>query len=152
MKARSLLLVLLISCIIGGAMQNLATGEDTEKNTKKVHSRIHFDKHFYSFGQRAIVTIVDKNLIKTHDGIDSYKPIKGFVTLEIGGRTVSQSFLSKVFQTSFRETGSHTGVFKALLKIPSKDDMGRTIKGADLRINYFDIQNGVTWHDIATVR
>jgi len=151
MKIRNLLLVLLISCIVAGVMQNFAAGEDGQKNMKKVHSRIYFDRHFYSFGQRAIVTIVDKNLVKTHDGIDSYRPAKGFVSLEIDGRTVPQSFVSKVFQTSFRETGPHTGIFKAWLKIPSMDDMGNNIKGEELRINYFDTQNDVIWHDIATV-
>ncbi len=151
MKIRGLLLVLLISCIITGLMQNFAAGEDAQKNMKKIHTRIYFDRHFYSFGQRAIVTIVDKNLVKTHDGIDSYKPAKGFVTLEINGHKVPESFLSKVFQTSFRETGPHTGIFKAWLKIPSTDDTGKSTKGKELRINYVDIQNDAIWHDTATV-
>ena len=151
MRICILLLFVLISCIIVGATQNLAAGEDVYKDKKPANTRLYFDKDFYKIGQKAIVTIVDKNLNKHYDAIDSYKPVRGFVTLEIDERKVSESFASKIFRTSFKETGPHTGIFKALLKIPSADEMGKTIKGKEIRINYFDIQNNVTWHDIVTI-
>jgi hypothetical protein len=140
----------MLPCIIIGATQNSA-GEDANKNAKTSKVGIYFDRGFYKIGQKAIVIIVDKNLNKHHDAIDSYKPVKGFVSLEINNREVADSFASKVFRTSFRETGPHTGIFKALLKVPDTDDLGRSIKGKELRINYVDFQNRVTWHDTASI-
>jgi len=151
MRICIILLFVLIPFIIVGATQNLAAGEDAYKDKKPANTGVYFDKDFYKIGQKAIVTIVDKNLNKHYDAIDSYKPVRGFVTLEIDERKVSESFASKIFRTSFKETGPHTGIFKALLKIPSADEMGKTIKGKEIRINYFDIQNNVTWHDIVTI-
>lgn len=40
----------------------------------------------YGFGQKAIVFLLDKNLDKHHDGIDTYRPRSGFVFLEIAGK------------------------------------------------------------------
>jgi len=152
MKTHVVLLFVLILCIIVGVMQNFAAGEAAYKNTEDTSNvRVYFDKHFYKIGQKVIVTIVDKNLNKHYDAIDSYKPVRGFVSLEIDDRTVPDSFASKVFRTSFKETGSHTGIFKALLKVPSTDDLSKSIKGKELRINYFDIQNRIIWHDTATI-
>ncbi len=152
MRISILLLFLLVSCIIVGAMQNFAAGEDAYKNTKKTSNiHVYFDKDFYKIGQKAIVTIVDKNLNKRYDAIDSYKPVRGFLSLEIDDRNVSESFASKIFRTSFKETGSNTSIFKALLKIPSTDELGKSIKGKELRINYVDIHNRVIWHDTVTI-
>ncbi len=122
----------------------------SHKNTETVHVGIYLDSHSYSIGQYARVIIVDKNLVKSYDGIDSYRP-EGLVTLQINGRNVSDSFLAKVFIVSFRETGPHTAIFKALLRIPSIDDLGHRMQGEELRVNYFDVQNDEVWHDTATV-
>ena len=95
MRIRILLLILLVSCIIVGAIQNFAAGEDAYKGTKKTSNiRLYFDKDFYKIGQKAIVTIVDKNLNRRYDAIDSYKPVRGSVWLEIDERKVSEGFAS----------------------------------------------------------
>ena len=131
-------------------MQNVATGATYNSNEgPKVD--VYFDRQFYKIGQKVIVTIVDRNLSKYYDAIDSYRPVRGFVTIEIDDRTVSDSFTGKIFRSSFKETGPHTGVFKALLKVPSTDDLGKGIKGKEIRINYFDLQNHAIWHDAASI-
>ena len=149
-----ILLAFLITIAIAfGAMQSFAvTANDANKSTEKVpQTHIYFDKRVYGFGQKAIVFLLDKNLNKHHDGIDTYRPRSGFVFLEIAGKRMPDSFTQKVFQTSFIETGPNTGIFKAKLKIPTTDDAGRSTKGKDLRITYVDVNNSVTWHDTVTI-
>ncbi len=147
-----MLLFTFLSWIIAGATQNAVALNDPYKNTgESLSVRVYFDKVSYKIGQKAVVTIVDKNLNKHYDAIDSYRPVRGFVSLEIDGKDVSDSFSSKIFRTSFKETGPHTGIFKALLKIPSTDEFGKSIKGKEIRINYFDIQNNVIRHDTVTI-
>lgn len=133
-----------------GLVQNYATA--ATYNSSEGHKvDVYFDRQFYKIGQKVIVTIVDRNLSKHYDAIDSYKPVRGFVTIEIDDRTISDSFTAKIFRSSFKETGPHTGVFKALLKIPSTDDLGKSIKGKEIRINYFDFQNHAIWHHTASL-
>ena len=151
MRTGYFFLVLLISSIMGVAGQNFAAGEDAT-SAKVPRTGVYFDRHFYAIGQKAYVIIVDKNLNRHYDAIDSYSPVRGLVSLEIDDSALSDAFAIKVFRTSFKETGPHTGIFKALLKIPSTDELGDTIKGKELRINYRDIHNHVIWHDTANIR
>jgi len=151
MKILRVLLFALIPWIIIGAMQNAAAQKDPNNTGDSLIVRVYFDRDFYKIGQKAVVTIVDKNLNKHYDAIDSYRPARGFVSLEIDGKDVSDSFASKIFRTSFKETGPHTGIFKALLKMPSTDESGKSMKGNEVRINYVDVQNHVIWHDTVTI-
>lgn len=57
----------------------------------------------------------------------------------------------KIFQSSFIETGPHSGIFKAKLKIPATDENGKSTKGKDLRITYIDDNNNMRWHDTVTI-
>jgi hypothetical protein len=149
-NAPPLIVVLLVFCI--GASLFCGTVNSTlAENEGKVSKHVYFNKKSYSFGQRAIVFLLDKNLDRHHDGIDSYKPQSGFVFLEIGGKRVSDNFTKKVFQSSFMETGTHTGIFKAKLKIPVVDETGKSTKGQNLTITYVDVINGITWRDTATI-
>lgn len=151
MRIRVLLLFILVTSIVASAMYNFAAGEDGNKGVSTPKTAIYFDRYSYVIGQKATVTIVDKKLDRHYDAVDSYRPTRGFVSFEINDNTVSDGFATKVFRTSFRETGPHTGIFKAMLKIPSTDEFGHTIKGKEIRINYLDIHNRVIWHDTATV-
>jgi hypothetical protein len=142
---KSVVITLLALCVIWSS-HTFAAGEENPK------TGVYFDRYAYAIGQRVTVTIVDKNLDRHHDAVDSHRHGRGFVTIEINDKTVSDSFAAKIFRTSFRETGANTGIFKALLKIPDSDQYGNTIKGKEIRINYFDLHNRVIWHDTAIVR
>lgn len=76
--------------MIVGITQSFATADD-----KEVSSHIYFDKNTYGFGQKAIVTLIDKNLNKHYDAIDAYRPQNGFVFLRIDGKTMSDVFTQK---------------------------------------------------------
>jgi len=142
----------IVASMVFGATQGFAaTGNYANGATDKISSHIYFDKRVYNIGQKATVILLDKNLDRRHDAIDTYRPASGFISLKIAGKTMPDSFTQKVFQSSFIETGTHTGIFKAKLKIPATDDTGKSIKGKDIRITYIDIHNQMRWHDTVTV-
>gem|GEM_PF-2991324 len=145
-------MVVLIALGLIGTAQSFAAVQDQGEKSKQSKTKIYFDKRSYNFGQKATVFLFDKNLNKHHDAIDFYRPQSGFISLEIGGKRVSDVFMKKVFQSSFFETGPNTGFFKAKLKIPIADEVGKSTKGKDIKITYIDINNRVTWHDRVTVR
>jgi hypothetical protein len=147
----AVLCAIVLMVFAGIALAGSAAGAQEPKGTD-VKSNVYFDKQFYSMGQRGKVIIVDKNLDKRHDAIDSYRPVKGFVFLEVNKKSASSVFIDKLFRTAFRETGQHTGVFEAAIRIPTTDDNGSTLKGKPITIRYNDIHNQIVWRDTAIVR
>ncbi len=145
-----LLGIAILTASVGAASVSNAAAAAQESKAR--HDHVFFDKQFYSMGQKGKVTIIDKNLDKRHDAIDSYKPVQGFVSLEVNKKKASSVFVDKLFRTSFRETGPHTGVFQAVIKIPTTDDAGATLKGKSLTIRYNDIHNQMVWQDTVVVR